>query len=78
MFDAQKFPTATYSGKLASFKDGAPTEVDGMLELHGVTKPVKLKVNKFLCKPHPMSKKEVCGADASGTDQSRRLWYRLR
>ena len=22
---------------------------------------------QFLCKPHPMSKKEVCGADASGT-----------
>jgi polyisoprenoid-binding protein YceI len=66
MFDAQKYPTATFSGKLVNFKDGAPTEVDGNLTLHGVTKPVKLKINKFLCKPHPMSKKEVCGADASG------------
>ena len=66
MFDVEKFPTATYTGKLVNFKNGAPTEVDGSLTLHGVTKPVKLKINKFMCKPHPMAKKEVCGADASG------------
>lgn len=65
MFNVEKFPTATYTGKLAGFKNGAPTEVDGTLQLHGVTKPVKLKINHFLCKPNPMSKKEVCGADAS-------------
>jgi len=67
MFDVAKFPTATYKGTLASFKDGAPTEVKGELTLHGVTKPVTLKINKFLCKPNPMTKKEVCGADASTT-----------
>ena len=67
MFDAAKFPTATYKGTLASFKDGAPTEVKGELTLHGVTKPVTLKINKFTCKPNPMTKKEVCGADASTT-----------
>src|SRR5260221_8329911 len=29
MFDVEKFPTATYKGTLAKFKDGAPTEVEG-------------------------------------------------
>ncbi len=67
MFDVEKFPTATYKGTLAKFKDGAPTEVDGQLTLHGVTKPVKLTVNQFKCMMNPMLKKEVCGADASGT-----------
>ena len=67
MLDVEKFPTATYTGKLANFKNGAPTEVDGTLQLHGVSKPVKLKINQFLCKQHPMTKKDVCGADASGT-----------
>ena len=67
MFDVEKYPTATYTGKLVNFKNGAPTEVDGTLEMHGVKKPVKLTINKFMCKPHPMAKKEVCGADASGT-----------
>jgi polyisoprenoid-binding protein YceI len=67
MFDVAKFPTATYKGTLAKFKDGAPTEVEGDLTLHGVTKPVKLTINQFKCMVNPMSKKEVCGADASAT-----------
>lgn len=65
MFDVAKFPTATYTGKLVKFVGGAPTEVEGALTLHGVTKPVTLKIDSFMCKPHPMTKKEVCGANAS-------------
>ena len=67
MFDVEKFPTATYKGKLVKFNDGVPTEVDGELTLHGVTKPVTLKINSFKCMQHPMMKKEFCGADASAT-----------
>ena len=64
MFDTAKFPTAVFKGKLAKFSGDAPTEVVGELTLHGVTKPVTLKINSFMCKPNPMSKKETCGADA--------------
>jgi polyisoprenoid-binding protein YceI len=67
MLDVAKFPTASYKGTLAKFKDGQPTEVEGQLTLHGVTKPVKLTINQFKCMINPMSKKEVCGADASAT-----------
>jgi polyisoprenoid-binding protein YceI len=67
LFDTAKYPTATYTGKLAKFQNGSPTEIDGTLTLHGVSKPVTLKINSFLCKDHPMMKKEVCGADASAT-----------
>lgn len=67
MFDVAKFPTATYKGKLANFKNGAPTEVQGEFTLHGVTKPLTLHIDSFLCKPNPMTKKEVCGADATAT-----------
>jgi polyisoprenoid-binding protein YceI len=66
-FDVEKYPAATYKGKLVNFKDGAPTEVQGELTLRGVTKPVTLKVNSFKCMMHPMMKKEFCGADVSGT-----------
>jgi polyisoprenoid-binding protein YceI len=69
LFDSAKFPTATYKGKLAGFVDGAPTRVDGELTLHGVTKPLSLKIAKFKCIPHPMHKRELCGADASGSFQ---------
>lgn len=67
MFDVAKFPTATYKGKLVKFKKGKPTEVDGTLTLHGVSKPVRLKINSFKCMPNPMTKQPTCGADASAT-----------
>jgi polyisoprenoid-binding protein YceI len=66
-FDVAKFPTATYQGKFTKFNGDAPAEVQGELTLHGVTKPVTLKLNSFKCMPHPMKKKEFCGADASAT-----------
>ena len=66
MFDVAKYPTANYKGKLV-FKGDMPTSVDGELTLHGVTKPVTLHINQFKCMPHPMTKREVCGADASAT-----------
>ena len=67
ILDMAKYPTATYKGTLGGFANGAPTTVTGNLTLHGVTKPVTLKINSFKCIQHPMLKKEVCGADASGT-----------
>jgi len=65
IFDVAKFPTAQYKSKSMTFKDNIPVSVDGELTLHGVTKPVKLTINKFKCIMHPMLKREVCGADAS-------------
>jgi polyisoprenoid-binding protein YceI len=67
IFDAAKYPTATYSGKFTKFNGAAPTEAQGTLTLHGVTKPVTLTINSFMCKPNPMTKKEICGADASAS-----------
>lgn len=65
--DAKKYPTITYEGKLVRFVAGAPTEVKGELTMHGVTQPVALRINMFKCIPHPLLKREWCGADAFGT-----------
>jgi polyisoprenoid-binding protein YceI len=67
LFDVAKYPMITYKGTLGGFKGGAPTEVDGQITMHGVTKPLKLTLNQFKCMQNPMLKKEVCGADASAT-----------
>lgn len=67
LFDTEKYPQATYSGKLQGFVKGAPTRVVGDLTLRGVTKPVMLKIKSFKCMPHPVLKREVCGADAITT-----------
>jgi polyisoprenoid-binding protein YceI len=67
MLDVQKFPTATYKGKLTDFKNGVPTKIEGEFTLHGVTHPLTLTINQFKCVEFPMDKKEHCGADASGS-----------
>ena len=65
-FDVAKYPTATYQGKFTNFVDGKPTEVQGSLTMHGVTRPVVLTIRSLKCMPHPLkNKKEFCGADAA-------------
>ena len=66
-FDTKKYPTATYHSDSIKFDGDVPSEISGQLTLHGVTKPVVLKINSFKCIMHPMLKVQVCGADASAT-----------
>ncbi|NEX61420.1 YceI family protein [Noviherbaspirillum galbum] len=65
MFNAAQYPTITYKGKSVKFDGDKPVSMDGDLTMLGVTKPVTLAINKFKCIPHPMLKREVCGADAT-------------
>jgi polyisoprenoid-binding protein YceI len=67
LFDAAKFPTATFTGKFTKFNGATPAEAQGTLTMHGVTKPLTLTIESFKCMQNPMSKKEVCGAEASAT-----------
>lgn len=66
-FDTSKFAKATYKGRLEQFTDGAPARLVGELSLHGVTQPLTLTIDRFKCIPHPIYKRELCGADAVGT-----------
>ena len=63
-FDVKKYPKASFRGKLDGFTNGAPSRAVGELTLHGVTRPVVLTFNSFKCMPHPMLKRDWCGADA--------------
>jgi len=69
IFDVEKFPHARFRGQLVDFADGAPSKVVGEFTLHGVTKPMTLEIRQFKCMPHPLFKRELCGADAHGTFQ---------
>jgi len=64
-FNAAEFPNITYKSTAINFKGDTPSSVDGNLTISGVTKPVTLTIDAFKCGPHPMNKKEMCGADAS-------------
>ncbi|MGG1946209.1 YceI family protein [Trinickia sp. NRRL B-1857] len=63
-FDVAKYPEAVYKGTQIKFDGDKPVEVIGTLTLHGVTKPVDLKIESFKCMMHPMLKREVCGVEA--------------
>lgn len=63
-FDTAKFPTITYRADRIRFEGDRPIEADGQLTIKGVTRPVKLTVTSFHCMPHPIVKKDACGANA--------------
>jgi len=65
--DTEKFPTITYKSTAVKFNGDAVASVEGNLTVKGVTKPVTLTVQSFKCMPHPMLKKEACGATATAT-----------
>ena len=65
--DTAKYPSATFTSNKVKFDGDKVTSIDGTLTLKGISKPVTLTVTSFLCKPHPMVKKDACGADATTT-----------
>jgi len=66
-FNTRKHPKATYKGRFDGAAGGMPAQVLGELTLHGVTRPVALTIHLFKCIPHPLFKRDLCGADASAT-----------
>ncbi len=66
-FDTAKYPTATYKSSALKFEGDKLVAVDGTLTLKGVSKPVTLAITSFKCMPHPMLKKDACGANATAT-----------
>lgn len=64
-FDTEMFPTITFKSTALKFDGDKLSSVDGNLTIKGVTKPVTLTLTSFQCMPHPMMKKDACGANAT-------------
>jgi polyisoprenoid-binding protein YceI len=62
--DTKKYPTITFKSSKLNFKGDTLASVDGNLTIKGITKPVTLEITSFKCMPHPMTKKDACGANA--------------
>lgn len=67
LFDAAKFPTATFVGDKFKFEGDKVVEVAGQMTIKGKTQPVTFKANQFACYESPMLKREVCGGDFETT-----------
>lgn len=66
-FNSAEFPRMTYKSTAVKFNGDNVAEVDGQLTLLGVSRPLHLKLERWRCGPHPVSKREMCGGNASGT-----------
>ena len=64
--NADMHPTLRYVGEIR-FEGETPAAIDGKLTMLGVTRPVALRIGAFRCIRHPLLRREVCGADATGT-----------
>lgn len=68
-FDVATHPNAIYKGRFDGIEAGVPSRVTGEMTLHGVTAPLVLQLNTLRCASHPMVRRDMCGADASGSFQ---------
>lgn len=66
-FDVARYPKLIFKSDQLHFKNNELVALSGNLTMHGVTKPVELKVDHFHCGINPIAMKSVCGANAVGT-----------
>ncbi len=66
-FDSASFPKLIFKSNRLRFRNRKLVALSGELTMHGVTKPVELKVDHFHCGINPIALKTVCGANAFGT-----------
>jgi len=65
LFDTATYPTITFKSKNLKFDGDKLVSVEGELTIKGITRPAALAVTSFHCMPHPMLKKDACGANAT-------------
>ena len=65
-FNVAEFPRMTFKAADVKFVGDNPAEIAGELTLLGVTKPLTLKIERWVCKDNPFTKKPMCGGNASG------------
>lgn len=66
-FNVAEFSTMIFKSTRIVFKGDNPAAIEGNVTLLGITKPLTLQVEHWRCGPSPATKREMCGANASGT-----------
>ncbi|HZW26413.1 MAG TPA: YceI family protein [Gallionella sp.] len=66
-FNVEFYPTMRFVSDKLVFEGDKVVAAEGKFTLLDVTRPMRLTVSNFHCAPHPMNKKQACGADISAT-----------
>jgi polyisoprenoid-binding protein YceI len=64
-FNVAEFPRITFRSTNVKFSGDNPAEVEGQVTLLGITKPLTFKIDRWVCKDHPVYKKPSCGGNGS-------------
>ena len=63
--DAARYPQITFVSDKLSFNKDQLVAADGILTLHGISKPVHLTIDHFYCGMNLIAMKYTCGANAT-------------
>lgn len=66
-FDAEKFPVATFKSTRVEAAGNGKLKITGDLTIKGISKPVVLDATLNKAAPHPMTKAQAIGFDATTT-----------
>ena len=67
LFDVEHYPTLTFKSNDLVFEGDKVVAANGHFTLLGVTKPLRVTVNRFACGNNPVSHKPMCAGDVSAT-----------
>jgi polyisoprenoid-binding protein YceI len=67
LFNIEKYPTMTFKSDRLIFDNGKVVAAEGEFTLLGITKPLKVTVNRFACAANPVNKKFMCAGDIVAT-----------
>ena len=67
LFNVEQYPTMTFKSDKLIFDGNKVVAAEGQLTLLGVTKPLKVNVNRFNCGINPANKKAMCAGDIAAT-----------
>jgi polyisoprenoid-binding protein YceI len=65
--DAVRYPQITFLSDKLTFNKDQLIAADGMMTLHGISKPVHLAIDNFYCGMNLIAMKNTCGANATTT-----------
>ena len=66
MFDVQRYPSIRFRSTRLDFAGPRLVAVDGVMTLHGVTRPVRFDVTRMECGADTVVGSDGCGASVSG------------
>jgi polyisoprenoid-binding protein YceI len=75
-FDVSRYPTITFRSQSFIFEQDRLAAIEGELTMRGVAQPMRLEIARIKCGLNPVSGKQGCEADASGTLQRSRFGMR--